>query len=281
MIMLKKHFKTFGYFCLFGCLAISALSSNAQANQTLLQNIMSQKSNTPLLVSNQTAKLIPKVINENNKSLNYKIDIRYPQIVGDKLTTAARHFNQGILDLINKQITAFKNQVASTANNKALPQATSYLNINYENTGAVSHSQQTEYQSIRFGIETYVRGDAHPANQLLSFNYDLGHDKLLNLTDLFKPNSNYLSVISNYCQRQLLARKLPADFIKTGTAAKPENYPVWSINLESNLVITFNEGQVAARVYGPQEIVIPKELINNLVTLPTACTLSMINCDGT
>lgn len=267
-------------FFLAAFLAI-ALPAVSQNNTNFFAGILKQKDNTPLLVINQTAKLIPKFINENNKNLNYTITVRYPQIIGNPLTSAAQHYNQQVATLINKQISEFKNQIKSRAANTNLPQATSYLKINYENAGAVSQSQHTEFQSSRFVMSSYIKGDAHPNNQVFSFNYDLGHDKLLKLADLFQPNSNYLVSIATYAMQQLTAKKLPPDFIKTGAAAQNNNYQIWNLDSSGKLVISFNEGQVAPRTYGPQEITIPANLIINLVTHQTACTLSMANCDGT
>lgn len=280
--MNKNYCKALGSFLLTGMLIFLPLFSlAARHSDSPLASIMQQNNSTPLLVAQQQFKLVPAFLKENNQTLHYAINIQYPKINGNNLTPPALHFNKIVQDFINAQVNSFKNQVTAANKNKLLPQANSYLNINYQANGTVSQSQKTEYISVRFGSEQYVRGDAHPFSQIQTLNYDLGHDKLLALADLFKANSNYLSVIANYCMNELARQKLPADFIKTGAAANAENYKNWSLTPGANLVINFNEAQVAPRVYGAQQTILPKALIKNIVTHPAACTLAIENCDGT
>lgn len=238
----------------------------------------------PLLVTAQNLKLIPVSIQQKNARDGVSLDIRYPRILGAPMNSAAAHFNQLVQAAVDKQVAAFQKSLTDTGvNNNApykLPDAANYLNANYNVTGFRSKSQQTEFISVRFIFNSFVRGMAHPATEILSINYDLGHDKPLALADLFKPDSNYLTVIADNVMQQLQTKKMPAAMIKTGAAATAENYKNWNLSFDG-LLITFNEAQVAPRFFGKVEVNVPRGVLENIVNHSAACTLSIINCDGT
>jgi hypothetical protein len=234
----------------------------------------------PVLLQNTKLQLQAQTLHQHDAKLNYLIIARYPQISANPLSAGAAHFNKLIQDFIDQQMEAFKQDIRANAANPAPANILSYLRINYEMADMASQSQHTAYTSIRFSIDSFERGMAHPSHQTQIFNFDLAQNKPLALPDLFKPNTDYLAVIANYCTQQLLAKKLPAEMVKTGAAAKPDNYKNWNITL-SGLLITFGEAQVAPRFFGPQEILVPKDVLKNIVTQQTACTLSIVRCDKT
>lgn len=234
---------------------------------------------TPLLMAYEKSQMVPIKNHEQNNTLAYTIDVRYPQITGTSLSAADNHFNQLVQSLVQQQVTAFKQDMANSSANAALPKVPSYLKLNYEMNGMVSQSQHTDFTSIRFHVYGYERGMAHPYHKILAVNYDLGHDKVLNLADLFNPNTKYLAAISDYCIQQLQAQKLPVDMVKSGAAPKFENYKNWNLVL-GGLLITFDEAQVAPRYYGIQQVLIPNAVIAKMLTHPAACTLGVAMCDG-
>lgn len=242
-----------------------------------------QNDSRPVLMMGE--KLIPAILREENKSLNYDLVVHYPQIVGTNSDANVKHFNELIQLFINKKIDSFKQDLVNSASNAALIKIPSYLKINYEMASFVSQSQQTRFISIRFGIDGYERGMAHPYYHTQVFNIDLGHDKVLALSDLFNADSNYLAKISAYCIQQLQAKKtsgviLPVEMIQHGASPKPENYKNWNLTL-GGLLITFDEAQVAPRYFGAQEILIPNEYLKEIMTHQTACTIGILNCDKT
>src|SRR5207245_1679562 len=137
--------------------------------------------------------IIPVVKQENNTTLKYTMNIRYPQIEGNNLNKFAKQFNQQVSQLVTQQINDFKKNISnqSVVPNMSLNTKNNF-NMNYQLASFISESQQTIFISIRFNIDTYELGMAHPAHITSVMNYDLGHSQILSLADLFKPVTPYL-----------------------------------------------------------------------------------------
>ncbi|MDP1602933.1 MAG: RsiV family protein [Legionella sp.] len=122
----------------------------------------------------------------------------------------------------------------------------------------------TKYQtpralSILFDISIYVRGAAHPDNSVKVLNFIDNVD--VSLEQLFKPGSHYLTEIAAECRSHLLKKKdADANWVVTGTNPVKDNYKNWYFS-KDGLVIVFDTYQVAAYVYGPQTVTIPKSLL--------------------
>jgi hypothetical protein len=123
--------------------------------------------------------------------------------------------------------------------------------------------------SVRFSIMDFQVGMNHPNNYDQVFNYAVKKDKQLQLEDLFKPESNYLMVLSTIAKKQLVdrfkANPYAGDFINVGTKPEAENFEKFNIS-QNNLVITFNPYQVAPYYAGVQTVRIPlaslKDILN-------------------
>ena len=260
----------------FSCFFISIVYADPLPPSSLWIN--TQDDSRPLLVLNQKNQLVPKTIQTEKE--NYILQLRYPQIVGSPLPPVAHDFNHLLQSFVDKETNQFRNEIMHTTPRKSPDVMQNNLKINYVLAGFVSQSQQTEYISPRLEVDSFVHGMAHPRHQTQVFNYDLGHNKLLSLSDLFEPNSGYLDKISSYCSKELSTKKLPPEMIKTGAGPSMGNYKNWNLTL-SGLLITFDEGQVAPRYNGVQEVLIPYEVLKDSYTHATACTLFVISCDGT
>ena len=138
----------------------------------------------------------------------------------------------------------------------------SYYESNY-----VTELAANDLVSIYFGISTYYEGAAHPNHNSLVFNYDLQTGRKLDLADLFKSNSDYLAVISDYAIKALIKEMAPdpdSDWIKEGAGAKEENYKSWNITRQG-LKVTFDAYQVASYAEGPHEVVIPYAVLKDVI----------------
>ncbi len=274
---MKLSVKNMLAFLLAFLFPLISLADASPSDLWTIQKIDSQ----PVLQADGKSQLVSKILTQNNQDLNYLIAIRYPQITGNQqLSDGAKHFNQLVQSFVDKQASAFKQDMTANATNSALPKANSYLKINYEMAGLVSQSQNTNYTSIRFSIDSFERGMAHPSHQTQVFNFDVAQNKLLALADLFNPNAHYLAFIANYCTQQLQAKKLPGDMVKTGAVPTFDNYKNWNITL-SGLLITFDEAQVAPRYFGAQQVLIPRDALKDMVNHQTACTIGILLCDKT
>src|SRR6266436_2608830 len=147
-------------------------------------------------------RVTPKVIKEANKAKHYTVDAEYPQIEGD---TRFDNFNREARSLITKDVAAFKTSETSeeTVTGSETPAETmdSTLDIGYEIRYATD-----DLISVEFTEGSYERGAAHGNSNTTVVNYDVKKGKRLALADLFSPKSNFLSVISAYCLKDLRER---------------------------------------------------------------------------
>ena len=102
-------------------------------------------------------------------------------------------------------------------------------------------------------------------------NYDVKNGKKLALADLFNPKSNYLSVISMYCIKDLRDQSkrdkesmLDEEMMKSGASPRADNYRAWAIT-RKGLWITFDPYQVAAYAAGPQFVLVPYSALKDIM----------------
>ncbi|HEX7276328.1 MAG TPA: RsiV family protein [Acidimicrobiales bacterium] len=121
--------------------------------------------------------------------------------------------------------------------------------------------------SFRLPVSRFYTGQAHPARVLLTFTYDLGNGRRLALADLFLPGSPYLDRLSELSRQLLLAQpgfdQMP-EFVTPGTEPKAENFANWTVT-DQDLVITFNEYQVAPYAMGTPHVSIPFASLRTLL----------------
>lgn len=227
---------------------------------------------TEFLVSQQpieftgSLKILPKVIKEANKEKRYTVEAEYPQIDGD---ARFEGFNREARNLISKDVAAFKSAETEQPGDESmdLPAETqnSTLNAAYDFRYATD-----DLISVEWAEGTYSRGAAHGNNLTQVLNYDVKKAKKLALTDLFIDKSKYLTVIANYCMKELKERsKKPdtmilEDQIEPGAGPRADNYRAWSIT-KKGLWITFDPYQVAAYAAGPQYILVPYSALKDII----------------
>ena len=205
----------------------------------------------------------PKVIRENNKEGKYSVNVEYPQIEGDSRFDA---FNQQARGMITKDVAAFKASEGTPDEETGLSDEaqTSTLDIGYNVRFATD-----DLISIEFLEAQYERGAAHGSDITTVLNYDVKNRKKIGLADIFQPKSNYLSVISAYCVKDLQDQSkkndmLMADQIKEGAGPRADNFGAWTIT-RKGLWITFDPYQVAAYAAGPQHVLIPYSALKSII----------------
>jgi hypothetical protein len=214
---------------------------------------------------------------EDGKELNYAINLTYPQLTGDSLSAAAQHFNEDINQYTNSEITEFENKVAdNSAEANKLPESVrkNSFTLTYS-AGAFAAADKT-LVSIRFNKEYSFAGNAHPSHDIEVYNYDLTSGKKIKLDSLFKPNSDYLKVIADFCKAQLAkhAKNQKTVWSANGLAPTLANYDNWNIEPDG-LIITFDEYQVTAYVEGQPEIFVPYKVLKS-VLLPEAPVMACV-----
>jgi hypothetical protein len=230
---------------------------------------------TPFLVVQQPieftgpVRINPKVIKEANKETHYTVDAEYPQIEGD---ARFDKFNREARAMIARDVAAFKSsETAAEPDAEEGTDVPAETGDSSQNIGYEIRFATDDLISIQFTEDSYSRGAAH-GNQLTSvLNYDVKNGKKLALADLFNPKSNYLSVISAYCIKDLKLQAqqnketmLSDDMIQSGASARADNYKAWAIT-KKGLWITFDPYQVAAYAAGPQFVLVPYSSLKDII----------------
>ncbi|HUE83663.1 MAG TPA: RsiV family protein [Pyrinomonadaceae bacterium] len=209
--------------------------------------------------------IVAKQIKESNKKLKYELAAEYPELTGP---IGANHvkFNREVRALVQKKVSAFKKDVAEPDGFEAPGEAMGNdLGISY-----VPALANDDLISIEFDVGSYYAGAAHPNSYSEVVNYDLKNGKLLRLSDLFQPGTKYLEAIAAYCIKDLKRQSktrdsmLDDESIESGAAPKAENYQSWTIT-RKGLAITFDAYQVGPYAAGPQHVVVPYSIVQNIV----------------
>lgn len=204
-----------------------------------------------------------RLVKEKNNRLKYTIDARYPQLVGAKEPGAVQ-FNRAVKELLTGEIGEFKK-------NAGVPDASVPADIQWSTFDA---NYSIEYSSpdlisVAFNVSPYYAGAAHPMHYSMVLNYDLKTGRTLKLSDLFKPRSNHLQVISDYAIKALtkeLGAEADSNWIATGAAPDSKNYKSWNIT-PKGLSITFDPYQVASYAEGEHIVVIPYAALRNVINM--------------
>ncbi len=184
----------------------------------------------------------------DGQATGYTITAQVPVLVGSS-DPRVLAFNAEMKTIVEAAIATFKQNVANiplTPNSTA-----STFDLRYNLLSAAGN-----IFSIKFDIQTYYTGAAHPGDTSQTASFDLQTGRNLALADLFLPGSAYLTVLSKYCVAELNTRDISFQEFELGATATLQNYRNWNITADG-LMITFDEYQVAPYAAGPQTVVIP------------------------
>ncbi|MFO1520083.1 MAG: DUF3298 and DUF4163 domain-containing protein [bacterium] len=190
---------------------------------------------------------------QQEESKVYQLKVTYP-VTGNAAV-------DGVIDgFVKNQISEFKKDMTV---GDMPAEARNEIQIDY----SVS-SFDDQYKSFRFEVMTYT-GGAHPNTDILTRTFDMKSGKLISLSDLFKPGSDYLNALSRIAFDQIKAKveNTDAGWVKKGTAPTAENYGAFLLD-EKDLVIVFQAYQVAPYVEGPQEVKIPYAQLKDSLNPP-------------
>jgi hypothetical protein len=216
-------------------------------------------------------KLSSQTKHEEDAQAKYTFNVKYPQFVGNPLEKGAQQFNQEIGQFVTSEINEFENKVADAANtSKIVPPDLDKNSFELNFQAGVFKIQDNKIVSIRFNKEYSYAGDAHPSHEVEVYNFNLMTGKKMQLADLFKPQSDYLKLLSTICYKELNKRFKTADeqVLEKGTAPKIENFDNWNLTPDGLLII-FDEYQVASYVDGQPEVFIPYKTLAKII-LPSS-----------
>lgn len=201
-----------------------------------------------------------KVINDVYEELKLNIEAEYPQINISGNSLVELTINSTIEEYVTGLIKEFKDQVI--LNDFVLEEFSNAFDLNSEIL-----FKGENILSIRFDNYTYFAGAAHGLSIASVMNFDLNTGYKIELRDKFT-DDNYLEIISQICiedlKRQLTTEEYEPDleWIESGAGPDLINYQVYAF-LEKELLIVFNQYQVAPYVFGLLEVKIPYEKLGN------------------
>ena len=200
-------------------------------------------------------------IEEVKEDAFYEISAEYPRIIGLNDATAQNQINLKIQEFILEKIKNFKTSAEEIGRpkglgNEYLLEINSTFNMEYLVT-----MLKESLISIKFSVSEYYTGAAHPNSYIATFNYDPQKQEEIALKHLFRPNINYLEILSNKAEKALVERfkgeiEGIEKWIGQGTAPKAENFQNFTFS-QNYLSIYFNPYQVGPYASGLQYVEIP------------------------
>ncbi len=210
---------------------------------------------TPIPLSTVVT-LVSNSTDQTSASPAYTIKAQTPFFQGSE-DQRVINFNNEMKLLTQEEIAKFKDNAAQTKPVAGL--AGSSYNQDFQLLSAPGN-----LVSLKFQIMIYIQGAAHPGTHSRTVTYDLEAGADVSLSNLFRPDSDYLQRIADYCVTQLKTRDIGFEQFSSGADPIPANYGNWNITPDG-LLITFDEYQVAAYAAGPQEVTIPFTVLQSVI----------------
>jgi len=219
---------------LFAALVATALS----ANDTRVLAACQEKTGSPSKIELQE-----RVFTEHSDS--WEINVKFPVLKGDEA------FNKAVHQSVTSAVDDFKKGMPKTAT-ESDPDYGTYLHGTYK-----AEVLQNGVISVLFNYDEYSSGAAHPWGVLRSIVYDTKGHGTVSLADLFQPGTGFVQRLSELAVESLEQNEY-ADrhAIHQGAGPVESNFKVFTLT-ESELVLHFQQYQVAAGAAGEQEVSIP------------------------
>ena len=228
---------------------------------------------------NKKIVIIEKAYDEINEEEKYEIHIKYPQIDGFKDKEKQRIINNELDDLINNNIYSFREALKDYEEDyEDLDLDPEFYVAGFKTINYDVYFVSEELVSIVFEISTYYPGMAHDFICLIPYNIDCKKNSQIFMHQLFKPDSNYISFISEYCINDLKKRNIAEEMYTTdweieyGAGPEEKNFGIFALN-EKGIIIFFQPYQVACWAAGTIKVEISYEEIGHFLEFD----LSIIN----
>jgi hypothetical protein len=179
----------------------------------------------------------------------YTIEANLPVLQGSDDPRVAQ-FNNEMTQLTQEEIAGFKD---ITRNAFPTPGSNG---SSFTQTYEVLSPTPGNFISVKFTIDIYLEGAAHPGKHTRVLTYDLEAGSNVSMDQLFLTGSDYLKPISVYCINELKSRDIGFEDFTTGAVPTPENYSNWNFTPDG-LMITFDEYQVGPYAVGAQTVTVP------------------------
>ncbi|MFA6503757.1 MAG: DUF3298 and DUF4163 domain-containing protein [Patescibacteria group bacterium] len=198
-----------------------------------------------------------KSIKEEAK--DHSVDVKYPVMFGGD--AAVRGVINGAINTYISTTTQTFARLLKTEG-KASP-GPFVLQGNYS-----IYNVSSNVVSIVFNGYEYT-GGAHGISIFETFVFDTTTGNRLSFDDIFKSDSGYLKIVSDYGIAELSKKPdMDVEGLKSGAAPDLKNYQYYYLN-QDGLVIIFPEYQVAPYAAGPQVVTVPYASLKDIMKLET------------
>jgi hypothetical protein len=205
------------------------------------------------------------LVSESNKDPLYEMHAQVPQL--DLPNT--ENFNKIARSIVDGELTGFKKNFLDWRIPAEMAAATSFMWIGYD-----VPLLTPDLVCIRFTVDYYMAGAAHPNHYFRVINYDLETKKEIKLSDLFKNSNKAINVFAIATKKSLSKPDFP--IFEEGMLPKKENFANWNLTPEG-LRLSFDPYQVAPYAAGAQEVLVPYHDIRDLVNTDTTAGKFVIN----
>lgn len=205
------------------------------------------------------------LVSESNKDPLYEMHAQVPQLD----LPDAENFNTTARSLVDSELTAFKKNFVDWRIPTEMANATSFMWIGYDVPLLTSN-----LVCIRFTVDYYMAGAAHPNHYFRVINYDLVTKKEIKLSDLFINSNKAITDLSVISKISLSKPDFP--LFEEGILPKKENFANWNLTPEG-FRLSFDPYQVAPYAAGAQEVLISYQDIHDLVNKDTTAGKFVIN----
>lgn len=203
-----------------------------------------------------------KTISERGATPRYSVMAQYPVIKGAHNKGAEAVLNENVVKWILERTTQFRQDLTAVdpAETASLP-GDNRISITYAVKVKTDH-----VLGLSWDVYQEYMGSAHPSEVLLPMMYNLDTGSQIMLADLFKPGSDYLKRLSQFCTQQLTASFAGSGYplFEDGLKPTPQNFANFLIRPEG-LYFLFNPYQVAPYVAGMQEVVVPYAMVADIL----------------
>lgn len=193
---------------------------------------------------------------------NVLIKYEYPQIVDATKTEAITKFNQKIQGLMQSEKEEFIGD-AQKNNTKNLPKSmienSSYITYDATYLTAVNH----HVLSVHLVKEKMLAGQAHPAHEQYSLNFDLDKATSIHFSELFKNESAAINYIKQYAFEKL-SKTVPDQKMLREGLDKIHQFEYWNIS-PKGLIVHFDELTITPYFYGQQKVTVPYQNLKEYV----------------
>jgi hypothetical protein len=209
-----------------------------------------------------------EIIEEQREELSYEIDAEYPQIIGLADSTAQEGINEKIHSFMLEKIDVFQETVQEMEQSEAEAERIWEIKSSFDADFFVALLNK-EIASIKFNISEYYTGAAHPHNYTVAFNYDIEKREEIALESVFRPEIDYLSILSEKTKQALIEQfkgeiEGTEEWIDRGTAPEKENFQNFCFS-RTDLIIFFNPYQIGPHALGGQFVEISYKQIEDYI----------------